>query len=134
MNDRGPTGERSEKTDHESDGGIRGQYAEVAHARPEGIERSERDALLQIVFVRYHAAFWASASPREVDNAGRIPPAARNENRFPCASKLFPASRATKNSGCRRLGDRNLLDGRRSRTAAGKTEMRPRRLCPTATQ
>src|SRR5260370_968343 len=72
MNDRGPTGERSEKTHHEIDGVIRRQYAEVAHARPEGIERSERDALLQIVFVRYHAAFGASASPRGVDNAGGI--------------------------------------------------------------
>src|SRR5260370_12462013 len=109
MNDRGPTGERSEKTHHEIDGVIRRQNAEVAHARPEGIEGSERDARLQIVLVRYHAAFGASASPRGVDNAGRIPPAARNENRFPCASKLFPALRAGKNSVCRRLGNKNRL-------------------------
>src|SRR6266704_139548 len=128
MNDRGPTGERSEKTHHEIDGVIRRQYAEVAQARPEGIERSERDALLQIVFVRHHAAFGASASPRGVDNAGRIPPAARNENRFADASKLFPVLRAGKNSVCRRLGNKNRLDVRRSRTAGRNAEMSPNRI------
>ena len=52
MHDRGAAGERADEADHEIYRVIRGEDAEVAHAGPEGIERGQRDALFEIIFVR----------------------------------------------------------------------------------
>src|SRR5207248_11643242 len=48
MSDAGSACERPKEADHEIDRMIRGKYAQVAHSRPEWIERRERDALLEI--------------------------------------------------------------------------------------
>src|SRR5712664_4497230 len=61
MYDRCAASERCETAHHDIDGMVGRQDTEVAHARPERINRSERDALLQIVLVRHHAAFGTAA-------------------------------------------------------------------------
>src|SRR5260370_39806450 len=65
MKNRRSAGERHEKTDHEIKGMVGREDTEVAHAWPEWIKRCERDALLQIIFVRHHAAFRAAARSDE---------------------------------------------------------------------
>ena len=91
MHDRRAAREWPEKTNHEIDGMICRQNAEVAHARPKRIKRCERNALLKIVFVRHHAALGAAARPRGVDNACRVLTFTRDENRFAVSAKFFPA-------------------------------------------
>ena len=61
MHYRRTANEGAEETNHEIDRVIRRQDAEVAHTRRKRIERSERDALLEIIFVRHHAAFGTAA-------------------------------------------------------------------------
>ena len=61
MHYRRAANERAEEANHEIDSVIRRQDAEVAHARRKRIKRGERDALLEIIFVRHHAAFGAAA-------------------------------------------------------------------------
>src|SRR6267143_1607398 len=94
MHDRCAARKRSEKTNHEIDGMVCWKDTEVAHARPERINRCERDALLQIVFVRHHAALGAAACPGGVDNARRVLAFARDEDRLARSAKLFPPLRA----------------------------------------
>src|SRR6266571_3967205 len=60
MYDRRAARERSQKTNHEINRMICWQDAEIAHAWPERIKRRERDALLQIIFVRHHATLRAA--------------------------------------------------------------------------
>src|SRR5271157_586798 len=56
-----PANERPEETNHEVDGVIRRQDAEVAHAWRKRIKGGESDALLEIILVRHHAAFGTAA-------------------------------------------------------------------------
>ena len=69
VHDRGAAGERADKADHKIDRVVRGQNAEVSHARPKRIERGERDALFQIIFVGEHAALRAATSAGGIDDA-----------------------------------------------------------------
>src|SRR5260370_28621696 len=94
MNDSCAARKRSEKTHHEINGMVRWQDTEVAHARPEWINRGERDALLQIIFVRHHAALGAAACPGGVDNARRVLAFARDEYRLRFPPQNFPPPRA----------------------------------------
>ena len=79
MHDGGAAGEGANETDHEINRVIRGENAEIAHAGPKGIERRERNALLEIIFVRQDAAFRASAGAGRIDDAGRVFALARGE-------------------------------------------------------
>jgi len=116
------------KTNHEIDGMIRRQNTEVTHARPKRIKRCERDALLQIIFVRHHATFGAAARPGGVDNARRVLAFARDEDRLACSAKFFPALCAGEIGVCRRLGDQNGLHVSRSGSACGGAELPPDRI------
>src|SRR5947207_179958 len=81
VNDAGSTGKWTEKADHEIDGVIRWQNAEIADAGPEWIERSESDTLFEIIFVGHHAAFGAAAGAGGVDDGGEVFAFAGNELR-----------------------------------------------------
>ena len=74
--------ERSDKSNHEIDGMIRRQNAEITHAGPERVERRQRHALLQVIIVRQNASFGTAACARRIHDARRIFPFARDENRF----------------------------------------------------
>ena len=93
MNDRGAASEWADEADHKIDRVIRGEDAEVTHAGPKRIERSERDALLEIIFVREHAAFRAATGAGGINDAGGILALARNEIWFAGLLKIFPALR-----------------------------------------
>ena len=82
MHDCGAANERTEKADHEIDRVIRGKNAEVTEPGRERIERSERDALLEIILVRHHAAFGNATGAGGVDDRGDIFARARHERRF----------------------------------------------------
>src|ERR1700675_2583934 len=64
----GSANKRPKNTHHEIDRVICRQDAQVAHPGSEWIERSKRHALLQIIFVRHHAAFWSAAGSRRIYN------------------------------------------------------------------
>src|SRR5712675_3800883 len=96
MHHSGTADEGAEKTDHEINRVIGGEDAEIAKAGSEGVDGSERDALLEIVFVSHHAAFWAAAGAGGIDDGGHVAALARNEGRFPGAAKFLPANRAGK--------------------------------------
>src|SRR5437763_10704285 len=91
--DGGATCKRPEKPHHEIDSVVRRQNAEVANARPKRIERSQRDALLQVILVRHHAALGAAAGSGGVHDASSIAAVARNERGLALAAKFFPTLR-----------------------------------------
>src|SRR5258708_39244045 len=128
MHDRCAASKRPEKSDHEIDGMIRRQNTEVAHARPEWINRGERDALLQIIFVRHHAPLWAAARSGRVHNAGRVLAFARDEHRFARSTKFFPALRAGEIGVCRRFGDQHGSNVGGSSAAGGSAKLPPDRI------
>ncbi len=94
---------RPDKPDHEIDGVIGGQNTQVAHTRPEGEERDQGFALLQIIFMCEHASLGTPAGSRGVDDAGHILTLARNEHRIALAAKIFPAK------GGRQIGSGRAL-------------------------
>src|SRR5207244_13066601 len=105
MNDR-PAGDKLiEETKHEIDGVVGGKDAEIAGAGPHRIERREWEALLQIIFVRHHAAFRAATRSGGVDDAGRVLALARDKNRLARAAKFFPALRAGEVDVCGSFGN-----------------------------
>src|SRR5258707_384842 len=106
----GSTDEGAEKADHEVDGVIRGQNAEIAHARCEGIDGSERDALLEIVFVGHHAAFGAAAGAGGVDDGGDIAALTSDEGGFAGGAEVFPAVRAGQIGVWRSLCDEDRFE------------------------
>ncbi len=91
MDDGSAADERAEEADHEVDRVIGGKDAEIAHAGSKGVDRSERDALLEIIFVGHHAAFGAAAGAGGVDDGGEVTALARNECGFAAAAEFFPA-------------------------------------------
>src|SRR5258706_5610140 len=92
MNYSGTADEGPEETDHKINRVIRGKDAEIAKTGSEGVDRSERDALLEIILVGHHTAFWAATSAGGIDNGGHVAALTRNESRFPGAAKFFPAN------------------------------------------
>ena len=115
MNHARAAGERTEKTNHEIDGVICRKNAEVADTGPERINRSERDALFEIIFVHHHAAFGAAASARGIDDCGQVFAFAGNESRFRIAAHRliemgFPSLGTGEVCVCGRFGNQNSLD------------------------
>ncbi len=107
---------------------VRRQDTKVAHARPERIKRCERDALLQIIFVRHHAALRPAARPGGVDNASRVLAIARDEHGLARAAKFFPALRAGEIRVCRCFGDQHGLHVRCGSAASRCAELPPDRV------
>src|SRR5262249_41078676 len=68
MNHCCPADERPEESHHEIDSMVGGKNAEVSHARCEGIDRREGDALFQVVFVGHYTAFRAATGARGVND------------------------------------------------------------------
>ena len=101
--------ERPDKADHEIDGVIRGQNTQVAHARPEGIQRDQRLALLQIIFMGEHASLGTPAGPGRIDDAGHVLRCARHKYRLTFAAKFLPAKRAREVRSRRRFRHQNGL-------------------------
>src|SRR5215813_2647617 len=110
MYDRRAAHERADEPDHEIYRMVGWQDAQVAHARPEGVERRERDALFQIVFVRQHAAFRTASGARRIDDAGPVRSFAWNEVRFAFDFRVFPSNRATQVDFLRGAGDDHSPD------------------------
>src|ERR1700720_3926324 len=125
MYDRCSARKRSEKTHHEIDGMVRGQDTEVAHARPERINRCQGDALLQIVLMRHHATLRAAARPGGVDDASRFLAFACDEYRLVFSAKIFPAPRASEISVCRCFRHQHGLHVRRGSAASQGAELPP---------
>ena len=100
---------RSDESHHEIDRVIRGQNTQVPHSRPEWIPRRQRPALLQIIFVREHAAFRASARSRRIHDAGHIVPLAHDEIRRAFALEVLPPERACQFRAQRGFGHENEL-------------------------
>src|ERR1700741_5215789 len=109
MDDACAASERTEEADHEIDGMVRRENAEVTHTGPEGIERRERNALLKIVFVRHHATLRAPAGSGGIDDAGDVFSFARHENRFGLAAEFFPPLRSGEIGVGGRFGDNDEL-------------------------
>ena len=93
MHHRRAANERAEEAHHEIDRVVRRQDAQVPDARPKGIERGQRDALFEIIFVRDHAALRTAAGPRGIHDARDVPTLARNKLGFARAAEFFPALR-----------------------------------------
>ncbi len=92
MHHRRPANERPKKSHHEIDGVICWQDAQVAHSWSEWVQRSQRHTLLQIIFMRHHAAFRPPAGSRRIHNRRGI--AARARPKFRLArpgAGYFPA-------------------------------------------
>src|SRR6267378_1398037 len=128
MHDRCAARKRSEKTNHEIDGMVCWKDTEVAHARPERINRCERDALLQIIFVRHHAALGAAACPGGVDNARGVLAFARDEYRLVFSAKIFPAPRAGEIGICRCFRHQHGSHVRRGSASSRGAELAPDRI------
>src|SRR5438132_2721820 len=95
MDDRRAANERPEKSHHEIDRMIRQQNAEVAISGRKGIQRGERDALLEIVVVRHHTALRPAAGAGRVDDRRDIAPCARRKNwLLRLRLRIFPTLRA----------------------------------------
>src|SRR5215472_224118 len=94
MYDGRATGKRPEKSHHKVDGVVRGQNTEIANSRPKRIERSQRDALLQVIFVGHHAALGAAAGSGRIHDAGGFLTLARNQSWLSLATKFLPTLRA----------------------------------------
>src|SRR5215472_5022073 len=93
MHDSRATGKRSEKSHHEIDGVVCWQDAEVTHPRPKRIERSQSDALLQIIFMRHQAALGAAARSGGIYDAGGVTAFAWDKCRFALAAEFLPTLR-----------------------------------------
>ena len=89
---------RPDEADHEINRVVSRQNAQVAHARPEGIPRSQRLALLKIISLREDTALRAASGPRGIYDAGWIFALAGDENRIPFTPKLLPSK------GCFQVG------------------------------
>ena len=109
MHDTRAANKRPDKADHEIDGMVGGQNAQIANARPEGIQRDQRLALFQIILMSEHASLGTSAGARRIDDAGHILTLARNKYGIALAAKIFPAERSRKFRPRRRFGDQNSL-------------------------
>src|SRR5580704_19739047 len=90
MHNGGAASKRSDEADHEIDGVVRGQDAQIAYAWPERKQRSESHALLKIILVRQHAAFRMPPGTGGINNARGVLPAALHESWFAPALKFFP--------------------------------------------
>src|SRR3954465_12758350 len=90
MHNRGPANEGAKKADHEIDGVIRRKNAQVMKAGLEGIQRSERHALLEIIFVGHDASLGAPAGSGGVDDGGGITACPRHERGGRVGTKIFP--------------------------------------------
>ena len=109
MHDAGSANKRTDKTNHEINGVVGRQNAEVAHTRPEGVPRDQCLALLQVIFVGKHTSLGPAASPRGIDDAGHILTLPRHKHGITLAAKIFPALRPCKISTRRRLGHQHGL-------------------------
>src|SRR4030095_2421807 len=110
MDDAGAAGKGAEKANHEINRVIGGKDTEITDARPEGIERSQRNALFEIIFVRHRADLRARTGPGRRDNGSDVLAAAGNEGRFAGFAKLFPAVRAGKIGVGGSFGNENRLN------------------------
>src|SRR5262245_28997924 len=109
MHYAGSTGEWAEEADHEIDGVIGWENAEVAHAGREGIERGEGDALFEIVFVGHHTALGKTAGARGIDDGGDVLAFARGKCRFRAYAEFFPAMGAEEIGAGGGFGDEDSL-------------------------
>src|SRR5256885_16231646 len=109
MNNGGAADERAEETDHEVDGMIGGENAEVTKTWSERVQRGEGDALLKIVFVGHHTAFGAAAGAGGVDDGGQVCALTRNEGWFATVAEFFPSVRAGQIGICRNFGHKDCL-------------------------
>src|SRR4029077_4004184 len=125
MHDAGAAGEGTEKADHKIDGVVGGENAEVTHAWPKGIERSERYTLLEIIFVGYHAAFGGAAGAGRIDDGGDVLAFAGHQGGRGAAAKFFPALGASEIGVGRRLGDEHGLHVKSSGTARSAVKLSP---------
>src|ERR1700687_5139571 len=125
MYDAGAAGERAKKADHKIDGVVGGEHAEVTHAWPKWIERSERYTLLEIIFVGHHAAFGAAAGSGRIDDGRAVLAFAAHEGGRDAAAKFFPALGASEIGVGRRFGDEDGLHVKSSGTARSAAKLSP---------
>ena len=85
---------RHDEAAHEVDGVIGWNNTEVACARPKRPQRKNRGALLEIIFVRQHAAFRTAPGSGGVYDASGVLPFSRPKFGRPFAAKLLPSLRA----------------------------------------
>src|SRR5258707_11931479 len=125
MHDAGAAGERAEKADHKIDGVVGGENAEVTHAWPKWIDRSERYTLLEVIFVGHHAAFGAAAGSGRIDDGRDVLAFAGYEGGREAASKFFPALGASEFGVARGVGDQDGLNVKSSRAARSGAQLSP---------
>src|SRR6266853_1847115 len=125
MHDAGAAGERAEKTDHKIDGVVSGENAEVTHAWPKWIERSERYTLLEIIFVGHHAAFGAAAGSGRIDDGRDVLAFAGHEGGRDASAKFFPALGASEIGVGRRFADEDGSNVKSSGTARSGAKLSP---------
>jgi hypothetical protein len=82
---------------------IRGQNAQIAHARPEWIPRGQGGALFEIGIVRQHASLGPPARPRRIHDASGVFALPGHELRIALTAKFFPAICAMQIHAGRRL-------------------------------
>src|SRR5882672_61013 len=110
MHHRGAADEGAEETNHEVDCVIGGKDTQVAKAGSEGIDRGQRDTLLEIILVGHHAAFGAAAGAGGIDDGGDIAAPTRDEGRFAVAAEFFPAMCTKEIDVCWSLRNQNGLE------------------------
>src|SRR5712671_7044963 len=128
MHDAGAAGERAEKANHKIDGVVGGENAEVTHAWPKWIERSERYTLLEIILVGHHAAFGAAAGSGRIDDGRDVLAFAGHQGGRDAASKFFPALGASEIGVGRRFADQDGLETWRCGATRSGAELSPNRI------
>src|SRR4029077_17876037 len=103
MDDRRAADKGVEEAEHEIDRMVGGKNAEIGGAGPQRIERGERRALFQIIFVRHHTAFGTPARARRVDDGCDVAALAGNEDGLALSVEAFPALRPIEVGARRRL-------------------------------
>src|SRR5205823_10007558 len=78
------------ESDHEINGVVCGKNAQVTHSRPERIPRRQRFALLEIIFVGQHAAFWPAPRAGGIHDASGILSFTGDQTRIAFAAEFFP--------------------------------------------
>jgi len=125
MHDRCSANERPEEAHHEVNGVIRRQDAEVTNARRKRIDRSERNALFEVILVRQQAAFGTAAGAGRIDDASHVLACARNEGWFAAPLELFPSLGASEIGARGRFGHQDSLHIRGCGAALGHAQLAP---------
>src|SRR5262249_50247906 len=119
VHDACSTDERPDEAYHEVDGMVRGQNAQVAHARPERVKSRQRDALLEIVFVCEHASFRLASGAGGIHNAGWMLSVPWHEARLAFALEILPGVRGGEIFFRRRFGHEHRLNPQVLETGTG---------------